>query len=143
MRAIPLSLLLACAALASGCVTNQMMLSEPIGSGRAAVFEADFFTVLGAAKQAALEADLDLEKTIPTDSTLYVLLYKKGTSGWSWGEKVRIVVAAESTERTRVEIVSRRKVATNITAKGNYADQLFEAIGTNIQIARRSHTTGK
>ena len=60
-----------------------------------------------------------------------MIVAKKGTSAWSWGELVRVVVQKSASDRTTVRVLSRRRMATNVTAKGDYSDTIF----SNIELA--------
>lgn len=64
--------------------------------------------------------------TVPAWSALA----QKGAGLWSWGEYVRVtVLPTDSTGTTVFYILTRRALATNITATGNWSPRLINRIG--------------
>jgi len=57
-----------------------------------------------------------------------MIVAKKGMSAWSWGELVRVVVQELSNDRVAVRVLSKRRMATNVTAKGDYSEAIFSSI---------------
>lgn len=52
-----------------------------------------------------------------------------------WGELVRVVVIRDSAERTTVRVHSARRIKTNITAKGDYANLILSNIELKLSIS--------
>jgi bifunctional ADP-heptose synthase (sugar kinase/adenylyltransferase) len=117
----------------AGCATKAMMLNAPLDAGRAQTFSAGYDTVVKATRDALAASGLTIEDASEADDKTFVIVAKKATSTWSWGELVRVTVQAESEEKTTVRVYTRRKLATNITAKGDWADTVF----TNIELQLR------
>jgi len=104
------------------------MRQEALDSGVVREFAGDFPTVLKAARAAVTNAGLAVDSYEQVNDSTAVLVAKKGTSAWSWGELVRVVVQGSSNNKVSVRVLSHRKLATNITAKGDYSDTIFSNI---------------
>lgn len=113
-RPIPIVAVLALAAsfVLIGCSTLKDVRGAR-GSGTTHVFDAPFDTVWNVIPKAANELDLAVVGTYPDDR--YILV-ERGWTAFSWGEKVAIFAEPLGTTRTEVEVVSKRVLATNITA---------------------------
>ena len=57
-----------------------------------------------------------------------MIVEKKGASAFSWGELERDVDERTSSEKVSVRVLTKRKLATNVTAKGDYSDTIFSNI---------------
>jgi hypothetical protein len=123
---VPLSL--ASALVIGACATTGGMRQEPLDAGAAREFTGDFQTVLRAARTAVTNAGLAVDSYDQVNDSTAVLVAKKGTSAWSWGELVRVVVQGSSNNHVSVRVLSHRKLATNITAKGDYSATIFSNI---------------
>ncbi|MBC8230729.1 hypothetical protein H8E77_14365 [bacterium] len=104
------------------------MLSAPLDAGRSQTFSADYDTVVKAARDALMSSGLAIDDASEVGNKTFVILAKKGTSAWSWGELVRVTVQEVSESKTTVRVYTKRKLATNVTAKGDWADTVFSNI---------------
>ena len=111
-----------------GCASKSSIQREPLHAGKEKRFQADFNKTLEAAHEAMIASGLQVESNTKIDENTYMLIGKKGTSLWSWGELVRVVVIKEDAETTVVRVVSKRRVSANITAKGDYSEAIFSNI---------------
>jgi len=111
-----------------GCASKSSIQREPLHAGKERRFQADFDKTLEAAHEAMIASGLQVESNTKIDDSTYMLIGKKGTSLWSWGELVRVVVIKEDAETTVVRVVSKRRVSANITAKGDYSEAIFSNI---------------
>jgi hypothetical protein len=111
-----------------GCSSKSSIQREPLHAGKEMRFQADFDKTLEAAHEAIIASGLQVESNTKIDDNTYMLIGKKGTSIWSWGELVRVVVIKEDAETTLVRVVSKRRVSANITAKGDYSEAIFSNI---------------
>ena len=102
--------------------------SEPLDAGVARTFVAPYEKVLQAARDATFGAGLSIEGSEQIDSTTTVMIAKRGASGWTWGELVRVVVQQGDSGGVTVRVLGKRKLATNVTARDNYSDAIFESI---------------
>lgn len=121
---------LAAVLLLAACATTGGMRSAPLDEGTSRVFAGEYDQVLRAAREAVVEAGLAVEEVDKINDTAWMIIAKKGMSGWSWGELVRVVVEKTGPESTSVRVASQRKVATSIAAKGDYS----VAILSNIEL---------
>lgn len=119
--------------LVSGCATAGGLRSEPLDAGISRVFDAPLDETLTASREAVVEAGLRFESAQQVGQDTWVIMAKKETSAFSWGELVRVVVRPEPPEATWVSVLTRRRLATNVTAKGDYS----ESILSNIQLKLR------
>ncbi len=110
------ALIVTCVALlatvGSGCATLSTVQAEK-GRGAFRVYSAPFKTVWEQTFQAV--SALGLQIAVPNQKEGY-LLAETGISAFSWGEKIAIFVEKVDESHTRVEVVSRRVVTTNVFA---------------------------
>ena len=83
------------------------------GEGQSQVFNAPFDTVWKAVPQAL--ASLGLPVAADNKQDGYILA-ERGITAFSWGEKVAVFVDRAGDNRTKVEVVSKRAMATNVLA---------------------------
>jgi hypothetical protein len=119
--------------LATACASTGGMVTEPVDVGTERTFDRDYPDVLRAARSAVTGAGL----TIQTDSVLndstQMIVGTKGVSAWSWGELVRVVVQGTGPSRAQVHVLTKRKMATNITAKGDYSTTIFTVMADSLR----------
>ena len=116
-----------------GCASTGSMRARPLDEGVAREFTGDYATVLRAAREAVIGAGLAIDLFDEVNETTAVIVAKKGSSLFSFGELVRVVVEQSANDRVVVRVVSDRKLATNIAARGDYADTIF----SNVTLALR------
>jgi hypothetical protein len=107
--------------------------NAPLHAGDGRTFEANFDRVLGAAQDAMGDTGLKVESSTQVDANTYMLMGKAGTSAFSWGEIVRVVVLRDSPTNTTVRVYTRRKSAVNIAAKGDYSNTIFSNIDLRLR----------
>jgi hypothetical protein len=110
------------------CASVSTVKNAPLHVGKNQAFPADFDTIVEAASQAMVEAGLEIDSRDEIDKDTYMIVGKKSSSAFSWGELVRVVVVRKESAETEVRVHSKRRVAANITAKGDYSDQIFAGI---------------
>ena len=118
--------------LLAACASAGGMRAEPLDVGVVREFNGDYTTVLRATRNAVASAGLAVDSYDEVNDSTAMIVAKKGSSAWSWGELVRVVIQ-KSGDRVAVRVLSRRKMATNVTAKGDYSDTIF----SNIELALR------
>lgn len=97
----------------SGCATLADARNAR-GTGAFRVFDAPFDTVWAVIPQAVTEAGVTV---VSDNKSEGYILGERGITAFSYGEKVAIFVEKAGSEtRTRVEVVSKRAMATNIFA---------------------------
>lgn len=121
MRIPTLPLLL----LATGCATVGSVASRPAGEGIGRSFPAPLPDVRNALRVAFDSTGMGLkDSTLVNDSTL-MIVGSRGFSFWSYGEIVRVLLAGRQ-DTTDVRVVTARRLATNVTANGDWSEQLFK-----------------
>lgn len=98
--------------LFAGCATLEEA-RHSRGTGLSRVYSTPFVTVWNTVPQALTSLGLTISSENREQG--YVLA-KRGVTGFSWGEKVAVFVNRIDDMKTKVEIVSKRALATNITA---------------------------
>lgn len=124
---------MAVAALAGGCASTGSIKNEPLDAGVSRAFEGSYDHVLRAAREATTAAGLAIDSYEAVDSTTSVIVAKKGASAFSWGELVRVVVQKTDAGHVMVRVYTARRLATNITAKGDYSDTIFQNIELSLK----------
>ncbi|MDB5301390.1 MAG: hypothetical protein JWO87_3053 [Phycisphaerales bacterium] len=126
MRIVILLALLLCA----GCATVQGVANKPLSDGATHVFSSDLPTTLADTRRAMQDIGLKIMEDKPIEGG-HMLVGESGASGWSWGEIVRAIVQPAK-RGTSVRVVTERALATNVTAKMDYADEIFTKIGQRL-----------
>ncbi len=111
------------AMVGSGCATLSTVQAER-GKGSFRVYPAPLKTVWEQTFQAL--SILGLKIVTPNEKERYFLA-ETGLSALSWGEKIAIFVEKVDESHTRVEVVSRRVVATNVFAY-NWEPRILDKI---------------
>ena len=96
----------------TGCTTVNTA-AKAQGSGEQVIYKAPLEMVWTAIPTLITNVGL---KLVSVDADKHVFLAKHGISGWSWGENVAIFVEKVETNKTSVEVVTKRKMVTNIAA---------------------------
>ena len=111
-----------------GCASTTSIQSEPLQAGKERRFQANLDKTLEAAHEAMVESGLRIESNTKIDANSYMLIGKRGTSLFSWGGIVRVVVPKEEANAALVRVITKRKLSANITAKGDYSEEIFSNI---------------
>lgn len=121
-----IALLLACfiSVLSSGCSTLADAQASK-GTGSSKVYNKPFDVVWGAVIETVRSSGLAL---VSDNKETGSILAQGGISAFSWGENVAIYVEDVGGKvRTRVEVVNKRALATNITA-ADWESRILEAL---------------
>jgi hypothetical protein len=74
-------------------------------------------------------ASIGIESVEQVAPDTWMVIGKKGASAWSWGELVRAVIQSavlpDATRGVTVRIITQRRLATNVTARGDWSQQIF------------------
>jgi hypothetical protein len=120
--------LAALAVIAAGCASAGGMRSEPLDAGEVKFYAAPLNTVAPAARQAVLAAGLAVDTVSQPDSLTWMIVAKKGMSLFSYGELVRVVVQQTTEGPVAVRVFTKRRLATNITARGDWSGKIYEQL---------------
>lgn len=78
-----------------------------------------------AASDAVASIGLTVEEVAEVDADMWHVIATAGVSGFSWGELVRVSVQRHQGRPVDVWVLTRRRLATNITAKGDDSPDVF------------------
>lgn len=110
------------------CATTGGMKSAPLSEGVAKTFSGNFDQILKASREAVVEAGLAIDEASKVDEKTWMIIGKKGASGWSWGELVRVVVHQTAPSQTSVTVFTQKRVSVNVTAKGDYSTAILSNV---------------
>ena len=116
------------AAIAAACASTAGLRSEPLDAGETKFYAAPLAVVGPAARQAVLSAGLNVDTVSTLDSLTWMIIAKKGMSLFSYGELVRVVVAQTPDGAVAVRVFTKRRLATNVTAKGDWSGAIFQQL---------------
>ena len=131
-------LLALCFSAFAACTSTNKIQQAPLHSGIARTFEADYDQVLEFSRQALVESGTAIESATEVDSDNYIIIGKTGTTAWSWGEMVRVVVTRASETESTVRVLTEKKISVNLTAKGDYSNSILSNIELKIRSAKKS-----
>ncbi len=112
-----------------GCASVEGIQSEPLDRGVVRHFDAPPSEVRAAAYNAMLGAGLILDEVDEVAAGTWMLVGKRTTREWTAGEVVRVVVEPADEGGSLVRVLSKRRISINVTAKGDYSDEIFDQIG--------------
>jgi hypothetical protein len=112
----------------AACASTGGMIDERLDAGEAKVYAAPLTTVAPAARQAVLAAGLSVDTVSQLDSLTWMIIAKKGMSLFSYGELVRVVAQQTPEGAVVVRVFTKRRLATNLTARGDWSGRIFEQL---------------
>jgi len=128
-RFLAASLVVVSVVFFSGCSTLADAQAAK-GSGKAKIYDRAYDDVWLAVVETVKSSGLSLESENKENGTL---LAHGSISAFSWGENVAVFVeGVDGQARTRVEVMNKRVLATNITAK-DWASRLFVALDERLE----------
>jgi hypothetical protein len=122
------SILILSTSLLFGCATTSSVKNAPLSEGVSKTYEAGFNEVIEATRDAMTDAGLEIEEAYEADGQTFVIIGKTGASGFTWGEYARSVVVERGNASTTVRVLTKKKLATNVTAEGDYSDEIFSSL---------------
>lgn len=114
--------------LTCGCATTSSVKNAPLSEGVSKTYQADFDEVVRATRDAMTDAGLEVEEAYEADDRTFVVIGKTGASGFTWGEYARSVVIERGNGDTTVRVLTKKKLATNVTAESDYSDEIFSSL---------------
>jgi hypothetical protein len=133
--AMTAALMLAFASL-TGCRTVSGMRSAELTDGIPRAYVADYADVTEAAYQAVKSLGLTVEEVAQIEPNRWHVIATAGMSAFSWGELVRVSVQRNPAMPVSVWVLTRRRLATNITAKDDYAPEVFQKMDFRLRLRR-------
>ena len=116
----------------SSCASVSSIQNAPLNSGSSRDFNAEFDEVLNAARESIIDVGLFIELADDMGEMRWMIIGKKGTSLFSSGELVRVIVEQMSNHSTRVWIYTKKRVATQVAARGDYSNSIFSGISLRL-----------
>ena len=116
-----------CGAFAAACASVQGVRSQPLDAGDVHFYAAPFGDVVAATRATVLALKINVQDSATIDSSTWMVLGTKGLSLMSYGEVVRVIVHQTADGPVAVRVVSKRRLATNLTAR-NWTDSIFERL---------------
>ena len=116
------------AVIIAACASTAGLRSAPLDAGETKFYAAPLAVVGPAARQAVLSAGLNVDSVSTPDSLTWMIIAKKGMSLFSYGELVRVVVAQTPDGAVAVRVFTKRRLATNVTAKGDWSGAIFQQL---------------
>ncbi len=112
-----------------GCASLGGVRDEPLEEGDSRPFAADYTEVVRAARAAVLGAGLKIQEDYPLDESTWFILSDKPYSFFGgYGAVVRVVVQKLGDNQTVVRVISRRRSAIELGAKGDYSKDIIAAL---------------
>jgi len=109
------------------CATAGSVRSPPLDAGEAKFYASPLPVVTQATRLAMLSAGLAVDTMSQPDSLTWMILGHRGLSLLSYGEVVRVIVQQVPEGAVAVRVVTKRRLATNITAK-DWSHPIFERL---------------
>lgn len=126
-------ILIVAALLAAASITGCASMADATsarGQGMVRVYDQSYDTVWDALTMSVKDTDLTV---VSADKATGTLLAKRAMTAFSWGENVAIFVDRVTGKvSTRVEIVNKRALATNVTAP-DWDKTLFKALDARLK----------
>lgn len=120
-----------------GCATMGGLKKAPLDEGQSQTYSCEYKTVLKATQSAVAESGLRIEETYQPDENSWAIIGKTGVStnaiGTSYGTMVRVVVKKIADDRTKVTVLTKKKSAIDLQAKGDYSKSILGNIEIKIQ----------
>jgi predicted small secreted protein len=107
-----MAFMLGCLGL-TGC-TSLNTAAKARGSGEQVTYDVAFDKVWAVMTDVIEAAGLQY---VSANLDEQMFLAKRGITGWSWGENVAIFVQKTEDGKTLVEVITKRKLVTNVTAR--------------------------
>lgn len=127
------TLILVLAALCGGCAGMGSVKSVPLSSGPMQTFHAPYSKVIQAANESMPELGLQIRDDEDLDKSTHMLIGESSVSAWSWGELARVVLREIAPGVVEARVVTKWKLATNMSAKWDFAPELFTKMDQKLQ----------
>lgn len=111
--------------------------SRPLTDGTVQYFQSDVRAAVLASRNALVAAQLEVKEVDELDNGAWMIVATRAQGGWTQGEIIRVVVQSTENEgKVGVWILTRRRSAMNLTAKGDWSKELFSQIALDLDQAR-------
>ena len=124
------------AAALTGCGTVEAMRTAPVNEGVPRPYAGDYYEVTRAAYEAVQALGLHVEEVRQISPVTWHVIATSGASAFSWGELVRVSVQRRPTSHVAVWVLTRRRLATNFTARDDYSPEIFQRMDFTLSLRR-------
>jgi hypothetical protein len=115
-------------ALLPGCASTGSVRNADPDAGTARTYQAGLQRTVVAAREAMTESGLVIEDITQAENGSWLIMSRSKSGPFSYGEIVRVIVVGVDPRQTTVRVYTKRRIAFNITAKGDYARQILANI---------------
>jgi hypothetical protein len=115
-------------AVLTGCATVGSMGAAAADAGVKRDFAAACEQIRIIVPEVLMQASFMVRESRDIDHREQVVTATKAVSAFSWGELVRISISEIDSDVTGVRIHTERRLATNVTARRDWAPELFSAM---------------
>ncbi len=117
-----------CLIFVCSCASVSSMKKYSMETGKTMRFNANYEAVKSATESAIIASGLEIEEFYDQDEFHHVIIAQKRLTGGSYGEFVRVVIQPSDKDETVVRVITKRKVAMNVTAKSDYSYTIYSYI---------------
>jgi hypothetical protein len=119
------------AILLTACASTETV-KEAQGQGASRSYENAYESVFNAAIAAAKAKELEV---VESDKNSGRLVFSKGVTLWSWGERIAVFIKPVNSKTTQVEVVSKAVVAP-LNFPPDWQNILLEQIASELQTGK-------
>lgn len=115
-----------------GCATMAGMRTEPLDMGVTRVYHSDLRAAVRSTRNALLGSALEIDDVEEVNASTWMFLAKRKSGMWSYGELVRVIVEETGENEVTIRIISKRRNAVNVTARGDWSDAVFAQLALDL-----------
>jgi hypothetical protein len=108
------------------------MRSAPVDQGVVRHFDAELHDAVLATRTALGGSQLEIEEVKQLDDATWYIIAKRSSGEWTKGELIRVVCEEVAERDIAIRILTRRRVAVELTAKGDWSEELFSQIALEL-----------
>jgi len=111
-----------------GCASTSTVANAPAESAIPVNIAKPCPAVQEVLEPALIELGFKIDSVQDVDECGQTIVARKGMSAFSWGELVRVTLRGNDSQSSVLEVVTKRRLATNITADGDWSSEIREAV---------------
>ena len=111
-----------------GCASTSTVANAPAESAISVDITKPCAAVQEVLEPALIDLGFEIDSVEDLDACGRTIIAKKGMSAFSWGELVRVTLREKDSQSSALEIVTQRRLSTNITADGDWSPEIHEAV---------------
>lgn len=123
---------IAVAGAVGACASVGGMRTAPIEEGAVRHFDAELRDAVLASRAALGGSQLEIEEVRQVNDRTWYIIAKRSTGEWTHGELIRVVCEEMAERDVAIRILTRRRVAVEFTAKGDWSEELFSQIALEL-----------